>query len=65
MLNSMRLISGYPTSLFVERTGLSLNKILPKLDLAAQKGFIQLKCGNIILTKLGCDFQNDLLILFL
>ena len=65
MLNALRLNSGFATHLFVERTGLSLGKILNQLDLAEQKGFIQLLDGQILPTTKGQDFLNDLLLLFL
>ncbi len=66
MLNTLRLMDGFSTALFVERTGLSLSAILPTLDLAVKKGFINpLRDGRIVPTKLGHDFQNELLMLFL
>jgi oxygen-independent coproporphyrinogen-3 oxidase len=65
MLNTLRLIDGFYTTLFVERTGLSLSAILPTLDIAVEKGFIEpIRNGLIIPTKLGQDFQNELLMLF-
>ena len=42
-LNSLRLIDGFASQLFVERTGLSLNVILSKLDQAKEHGFIEFK----------------------
>ena len=66
MLNTLRLIDGFPTSLFVERTGLGLSAILPTLEIGIARGFIHpLRNGRIIPTKLGQDFQNELLMLFL
>jgi len=66
MLNTLRLMDGFSTTLFVERTGLSLSAILHTLSLAEHKGFIQpLRNGRITPTKLGHDFQNELLMLFL
>jgi putative oxygen-independent coproporphyrinogen III oxidase len=66
MLNTLRLMDGFGTSLFVERTGLGLSTILPTLDIAINKGFIKpLRDGRIVPTKLGHDFQNELLMLFL
>jgi oxygen-independent coproporphyrinogen-3 oxidase len=64
-MNTLRLINGIPIGLFVERTGLPLNSILPKLQLAQDKGFLILKEDRIQPTKLGLDFLNDLLMLFL
>lgn len=66
MLNALRLVDGFDTTLFVERTGLSLSAILSTLATATDKGFIQpLRGGRIIPTQLGLDFQNELLMLFL
>lgn len=65
MLNGLRLIDGFSSSMFVERTGLGLNKILNQLDVAQDKGFIIFKDGKITPTVLGQDFLNDLLMLFL
>jgi oxygen-independent coproporphyrinogen-3 oxidase len=64
-LNSLRLMAGFNTSLFVERTGLSLTAILPQLDLAVARGFIHMQGSQVIPTKVGQDFLNDLLMLFL
>ena len=65
MLNALRLKDGFPTILFVERTGLSLSKVLATLDLAAKKDLVKLERGNIIPTDLGYDFLNDLTMMFL
>jgi oxygen-independent coproporphyrinogen-3 oxidase len=65
MLNAMRLIDGFSTNLFVERTGLSLNVILPKLLLAQQHRFIKLEQQKIIPTTHGINFLNDALLIFL
>ena len=64
-LNAFRLIDGFNTQLFVERTGLSLNIILPKLLIAQQKGFITIHGSEIKPTIKGVDFLNELLMLFL
>ena len=65
MLNALRLIDGFDTILFNERTGLNLSSILPQLLTAQEKGLITLPYGKIIPTVLGQDFLNDLLMLFL
>ena len=65
MLNALRLNAGFASSLFTERTGLNLSKILDGLSVAETKGFIEFKNGYITPTTLGQDFQNDLLMLFL
>lgn len=65
VMNAFRLIDGVDSTLFTERTGLSLNAILKRLQLAQNTGFIELKGKLIKPTQKGQDFLNDLLILFL
>jgi putative oxygen-independent coproporphyrinogen III oxidase len=65
MLNSLRLINGFETNLFTQRTGLSLNNILHKLQMAKQNKLLDLDFNKIKPTKLGINFLNDLLINFL
>ncbi len=65
MLNALRLCDGFAASLFVERTGLGLNKILNQLGDAGQKKLLTHANGHIAPTTLGQDFLNDLLLLFL
>ncbi len=64
-MNGLRLIDGVPVSWFTERTGLPLNAILPKLQEAESKSFINLKGNMIIPTPHGVNFLNDALLLFL
>lgn len=64
-LNAFRLIDGFNISLFNERTALPLKVFLEKLLIAEQKGFVELRFNKINITKLGQDFLNELLILFL
>lgn len=65
MLNALRLIDGVESSLFVERTGLSLSVILNQIEIAKQKGLLNFNSGKIVPTERGQDFLNDLLMLFL
>jgi putative oxygen-independent coproporphyrinogen III oxidase len=65
MLNALRLIDGFNTNLFVERTGLSLNVILPKLNQALEQGFIKFEQQKIVPTVKGINFLNEALMLFL
>lgn len=65
MLNALRLRRGILTQLFVERTGLELNKILLQLNTGVERGLLNLKGGKIVPTKLGHDFLNDLLMIFM
>ncbi|WP_434777827.1 radical SAM family heme chaperone HemW [Neisseria sp. Ec49-e6-T10] len=65
MLNVLRLSQGVPKSLFQERTGLSLVAILPQLQKAQTLQLIEASPDLLKPTKLGKQFLNDLLGLFL
>ena len=65
MLNALRLKHGFDTSLFRDNTGLSLNLLLPGLELARDKGLIEFNGVKIIPTELGFCHLNDLQAIFL
>ena len=65
MLNSLRLVNGFKTNLFSERTGLSLNTILNQIQQAKENDLLEVTFDKIIPTKKGFNFLNDLLINFL
>ena len=65
MLNALRLKHGFETSLFHDNTGLSLNLLLPGLELARDKGLIEFNGAKIVPTELGFCHLNDLQVLFL
>lgn len=65
MLNALRLKAGVPTKLFTERTGLELNTILPSLNHAYQKGWLESFDKTLCTTDLGYRFLNDVVSLFL
>lgn len=65
LINAFRLTEGFNISLFTRRTTLPLNILLPKLIKAQEKSLIKISNNSIIPTKLGQDFLNDLLLLFL
>jgi oxygen-independent coproporphyrinogen-3 oxidase len=65
MLNALRLIDGFDSALFSERTGLPLTAALPGLELAEARGLIERDHLRIRPTELGAQFLNDLLGLFL
>jgi oxygen-independent coproporphyrinogen-3 oxidase len=65
MLNALRLKHGFDTSLFHDNTGLSLNMLLPGLELARDKGLIEFDGIKIIPTELGFCHLNDVQALFL
>ena len=65
MLNALRLAGGFPTSLFHETTGLGLERILPALKTARDKGLIAFDAQKIRPSPLGLDHLNELQALFL
>ncbi len=65
MLNALRLKHGFDARLFHDNTGLSLNSLLPGLELARDKGLIEFDNVKVIPTELGFCHLNDLQALFL
>jgi oxygen-independent coproporphyrinogen-3 oxidase len=65
MMNALRLVDGFPASLFPERTGLQLAAALRELDAAERRGLIVRDHTHIAPTALGLRFLNDLLQIFL
>ncbi|WP_244814028.1 radical SAM family heme chaperone HemW [Caballeronia sp. Lep1P3] len=65
MLNTLRLVEGFPVHAFVERTGLALSTIEPALVEAEKRGLITRDFERITPTELGQRFLNDLQELFL
>ena len=65
MMNALRLNDGFPSALFEERTGLPLTCVLPALDTAERRGFIERDHQHIRPTELGRRFLNDLLQIFM
>ena len=65
MMNALRLDEGFALSLFEERAGLPLTAVLPKLDEAERRGFIDRDHQRVAPTELGRRFLNDLLQIFL
>ena len=65
MMNALRLNDGFPVTLFEERAGLPLTTVLPRLDEAERRGFIERDHQRIAPTDLGRRFLNDLLQIFL
>ena len=65
MLNALRLVGGFPASLFQERTGLPLQSIEGELRQAEAGGFIERDATHIRPTRHGERFLNDLTTLFL
>ncbi len=65
MLNALRLREGFALSLFAERTGLPLSRIMPALQQAEAKGWIERDLAQLRPTERGFDFLSDLQELFL
>jgi putative oxygen-independent coproporphyrinogen III oxidase len=62
MLNALRLNSGFDEAIFVERTGLSAERLRQASDRACKKGLIERRDSGIWTpTELGSRFLNDLL----
>lgn len=64
-LNAFRLVDGFETRLFEERTGLPLVKVQQALEAAEKQGLIHWELQRIRPTPLGLRFLNDLQRLFL
>ncbi len=60
-----RLREGFPLALFNERTGLPLSRIMPALQQAEAKGWIERDLAQLRPTERGFDFLSDLQELFL
>jgi oxygen-independent coproporphyrinogen-3 oxidase len=65
LLNALRLTDGVPLSAFAQRTGLSLDTLMPQLQVAQQKGWCETGSDQIKATPLGYLFLNDVVSLFL
>ena len=65
MMNALRLIEGFPSDLFEERTGLSVFAVQQQLDQAEHRGLIVRDHQRIAPTLRGQRFLNDLLQIFL
>lgn len=65
MLNALRLTQGVPLSLFVERTGLGLNRIEDKIAHATKLGLLEDQPNWLLPTERGRWLLNDLIGVFL
>lgn len=65
MLNALRLVEGFPITLFAERTGLTLDVVEPQLARAESAGLIERDHKRIAPSEKGRRFLNDLLEMFL
>ncbi len=64
MMNALRLTKPISISLFQQRTGLSIDEIYPKLQLASEQGLIAFNDHSITKTPIGHNFLNNLLEIF-
>ena len=64
MLNALRLIEGFPTALFGERTGLPFIGVVKQLEDAERRGLVQRDWQRVRPTERGRLFLNELLDLF-
>ena len=65
MLNALRLVEGFPVTLFEARTGLPLTSIQSELEKAEQAGLLERDWKRIRPSVRGQRFLNELLGLFL
>jgi oxygen-independent coproporphyrinogen-3 oxidase len=65
MLNALRLAEGFAETLFAERTGLPVSKLLPAVETAVERGWMSRHEGWLAATPLGYRFLDDLQLLFL
>jgi putative oxygen-independent coproporphyrinogen III oxidase len=65
MLNALRLNEGFSAQNFLQRTGLDLGTVEPKLAAAERRGLLALRAGGWQPTELGRRFLNDLQASFL
>jgi len=64
LLNALRLVDGFETELFGERTGIPLAWLERPLAVAEADGLLHRHAGRIVPTQRGLDFHNDLLARF-
>ncbi|MEW6647618.1 MAG: radical SAM family heme chaperone HemW [Pseudomonadota bacterium] len=65
MMNALRLVEGFDTGLFGQRTGLAISVVTPALQEAERRGLIEWDAKRVRPTGRGRDFLNDLIELFL
>jgi putative oxygen-independent coproporphyrinogen III oxidase len=65
MLNALRLVEGFPVTLFQQRTGLPLTLLEPQLLNAEKQGLLERDWQRIRPSERGGRFLNELLELFL
>ena len=64
-LNALRLLQGFEFDLYVERTGLAREQLLPPLQALEARGLLQQQQGRWQASALGLRFLNDVIERFL
>jgi len=64
MMNALRLLDGFPKSLFTERTGQPVLAVAPQLAEAERRDWLHIDRNHVRPTVQGISFLNDLLVLF-
>ena len=65
MLNALRLVEGFETSIFEERTGIEWERIAPEVDALVKRQLLVVEGGRLRPSTRGLQFLNDLLLSFL
>ncbi len=65
MMNALRLADGVPARLFAERTGVPLEVVADRLDVAQARGWLAVDPERLRPTAAGRRYLNDLLQIFL
>lgn len=65
MLNSLRLLDGFPLQDFMDRTGLPLSAVQAGIEQGVAKGLLQRDAARVWPTTRGIDFLSDLQSMFL
>jgi len=65
MLNALRLVEGFALKDFESRTGLRREAIAGQLQLAGERGWLDVGAERVVPTELGRRFTNDVIALFL
>ncbi|MEO7743855.1 MAG: radical SAM family heme chaperone HemW [Usitatibacter sp.] len=65
MLNALRLVEGFPITLFAQRTGLPIAVVEPQIAIAEARGLLERDHATIRPTVRGARFLNELLETFL
>jgi putative oxygen-independent coproporphyrinogen III oxidase len=61
LMNHLRLREGFAEAVFMERTGLPIDVLEPKLSSAVEQGLLERRVGHIRCTSLGWNFLDNVL----